>query len=279
MIESVVRHRVSGLLTVAVALAVLVGCSGEDEPGAEPTPSTPTSPPTAAPPPRPPDVGACYDLSFPQALAPTSSKKPTTCSTQHTSETYAVGRLDTLVDGHLLAVDSDRVQRQVAEACPAALPDFLGGDEAALRLSMLRPVWFTPTLAQSDRGADWYRCDVVVVAGDKTLDEPDASLRGALDKEALRERYSMCGTAAPDAERFERVVCSAEHSWRAIEVVPYESGAYPGEQAVKERLETPCEDAGLDVADDPLDFQWGYEYPTEEQWEMGQTWGLCWAPD
>ena len=144
---------------------------------------------------------------------------------------------------------------------------------------MIRPVWFTPSVRESDRGADWYRCDVVVVAGDKELAEPDASLEGALGDEAVRNRYAMCGTAAPDDEDFERVICSASHSWRAIQVVPYPAGKYPGEAAVKAPLESPCEDAGLDVAADPLDYQWGYEYPTREQWDMGQTWGLCWAPD
>lgn len=269
-------------MTVAAAVTALTACSGaDDDPGAAPTSTSaaPTPPPTAAAPPAAPEVGDCYALSFRQALAPTSRTRPSDCTKPHTSETYDVGRLDTVVDGHLLAVDSDRVQRQVAEACPAGLLDFLGGDQRALRLSMFRPVWFTPTVAQSDRGADWYRCDVVVVGGDNELAEPDVGLRGALGKDALRERFAMCGTAAPDAERFERVTCGADHTWRAIEVVPYDAVRYPGEDAVRQRLESPCEDAGLDAAEDPLDYQWGYEYPTEEQWDMGQTWGLCWAPD
>jgi hypothetical protein len=280
--EQGVRRRAAAAVVVAVAVTALAGCSGgEEKEGstAGPTTAAPTPPPAAEPPPRPPEEGACYDLTFRQALAPTSTRRPTRCDGPHTSENYAVGTLDTVVDGHLLAIDSERVQAQVAGTCPDLLGEFLGGDQAALRLSMFRPVWFTPTLAQSDRGANWYRCDVVVVAGDQELAHPDTSLRGALGKDALRQRYAMCGTAAPDAEDFERVICSEAHSWRAIQVVPFEPGKYPGEQAVRDPLESPCEDAGLDVAEDPLDYEWGYEYPTEEQWEMGQTWGLCWAPD
>lgn len=271
------------MVAAVMAVTAVAGCSGDgdsDDGGASPSPTaTPTPPPTAGPLPKAPAEGACYGLTFRQALAPTSAAKPTPCRDPHTSETYAVGTLDTVVEGHLLAIDSARVQAQVADACPAALPGFLGGDQAALRLSMFRPVWFTPSVAQSDRGADWYRCDVVVVAGDKELAEPDLGLAGALDKEAVRDRYAMCGTAAPDDEDFERVICGADHSWRAIEVVPFEATDYPGVASLQDRLESPCEDAGLDVADDPLDYQWGYEYPTKEQWEMGQTWGLCWAPD
>ncbi|WP_182481459.1 septum formation family protein [Nocardioides immobilis] len=272
------RRAVSVLLSALVAVTV-AGCAGDDKEPSASRPTHPTPPPTAAPPPQAPAEGACYRLTFRQALAPTSAARPIPCADPHTSETYAVGTLDTVVDGHLLAVDSQRVQKQVAEACPAALTRFLGGDQAALRLSMFRPVWFTPTLAQSDRGADWYRCDVVIVAGDEELAEPDGGLKGALDKDAVRDRYAMCGTAAPDDPDFERVICGVEHTWRAIQVVPYPAGRYPGVPAVRDRLESPCEDAGLDVAEDPLDYRWGYEYPTKEQWDMGQTWGLCWAPD
>ncbi|KAA1426176.1 septum formation family protein [Nocardioides antri] len=281
MSDAVVRRRAASYaLVVALAATAVAGCSGGDEePSSEPSTTAPATPPTAGPPPKPPQDGACYRLSFRQALAPTSAKKPTPCGEPHTSETYAVGTLDTVAEGHLLAVDSERVQAQVAEACPDALLPFVGGDRAALRLSMIRPVWFTPSVEESDEGAHWYRCDVVVVAGDGQLAQPDTSLEGALDKPELRDRYAMCGTAAPDAERFERVICSADHSWRAIQVVPYDARTYPGERAVREQLASPCEDAGLDVAADPLDYEWGYEYPTEEQWEMGQTYGLCWAPD
>jgi hypothetical protein len=282
------RRTTSLLIAAAAAAVALAGCSSsnDEDPTTDPTPSSSTSPspsatppPAAAPPPAAPEKGACYALTFRQVLAPTSRAEPTKCSGAHTSETYAVGTLDTVVDGHLLAVDSDRVQKQVSTACPAELPSYLGGDQAALRLSMFRPLWFTPTVAQSDRGANWYRCDVVVVAGDDQLAQPDSTLEGALDKPELRDRYAMCGTAAPDDADFERVICGAEHSWRAIEVIPYDDKTYPGTAVVRDQLASPCEDAGLDVAADPLDYKWGYEYPTKEQWDMGQTWGLCWAPD
>ncbi|WP_183092712.1 septum formation family protein [Nocardioides stalactiti] len=282
--RSLAARRATSYVVAAVALIAVAGCSDdeptEDEPApTAPTTTAPTPPPTAAPPPAGPEDGNCYALTFRQALSFTTRVGPTACKDAHTSETYAVGVLDTVVDGHLLAVDSDRVQAQVAETCPAALPDFLGGDLEDQRLTMFRPVWFTPSLAQSDRGADWYRCDVVVVSGDESLAEPEGSLEGALDKPVLRERYAMCGTAAPDTEKFERVICGAEHAWRAVSVVAYDTKTYPGAEAARDRLEGPCEDAGLDVADDPLDYEWGYEYPTKEQWAMGQTYGLCWAPD
>ena len=44
------------------------------------------------------------------------------CSERHTAQTIHVGRLDTVVDGHALAVDSDRVLHQLATTCPRGWP-------------------------------------------------------------------------------------------------------------------------------------------------------------
>lgn len=88
----------------------------------------------------------------------------------------------------------------------------------------------------------------------------------------------MCGTDRPTAADFQRVPCSAKHSWRAIAIVPLPAGAYPGAKAVQARGAAPCKNAGARVADDPLDYQWAYEGPDQAQWDAGQTFGRCWSP-
>ncbi|KRB77375.1 hypothetical protein ASE01_11685 [Nocardioides sp. Root190] len=257
--------------------ASLVACSGEDEPvDADAPGATQTK---AADPPAGPATGACYPLPFETAVAPTSEIAPVPCTKAHTSETVAVGTIDALVGGHLVAVDSARVQAQVATSCPQALTTYVGGNLESLRLSMIRPVWFTPTVEDSDAGADWYRCDAVLLAGTSELAELTTTLKGALASAKSRKRYAMCGTAAPDAKDFQRVLCTAKHSWRAIDVVVFREGAYPGEKKVRAAGRSQCEDAAADVAEDPLVFEWGYEWPTKEQWEMGQMFGRCWSPD
>jgi len=266
---------------LAAALAVS-GCSGDEDPGAGTTPTaspTPSAPPSAAPPPPRPKLLECRRLSFDEALAPTDSDKVVGCRAPHTGQTYAVGQLRTVVDGHLVAVDSTAVQDQVARVCPRKLAAFLGTTDDALRLTMLRAVWFTPSIEQSDAGANWYRCDVVAVAGDGRL----ARVRGSLEK-GLAEpdgvaAYGMCGTAAPDDPAFQRVLCRDQHSWRAIRAVELEGKAYPGVKRVRAAGQAPCEDAGREVAEDALDYEWGYEWPTAAQWDAGQTYGRCWAPD
>lgn len=276
------------LLPSLVLAAALTGCSGDPSAEPGPSPSTsptttaatpePTTPPTATEAPRP-SPGACHRLDLDAALAPTAGLDSVPCRERHTAETYAVGRVDAVVDGHLLAVDSERVQRQVATTCPAALPEAVGGTLADVRLSMLRPVWFTPTVEESDAGADWYRCDVVVLAGADRLLPLTGSLAGVLGSPEGRDIYGMCGTAGPDDERFERVPCSSPHTWRAFSVIPLPDGDYPGRAAIAAAGSAPCQDAAAAIAADPLDYEWGFEGPDRDQWAAGQTFVRCWTPD
>ncbi len=280
-------RRLAGALALTpVALLVLVaGCTADDGPGAAPTPTpsstptpTPTPPPTAEPV-RGPRDRACYPLTYAEAVSPTTDVGAIGCMRPHTSQTFAVGQVDNLVEGHLLAIDSQRVQDGVARDCPAALAEAVGGTRRDLRLSMLRAVWFTPTLEEAGEGAAWYRCDVVVLAGEDKLVSVRRPLVGVLATPEGRDRFAMCGTASPDAADFERVPCSAPHTWRAFEVLGLPAGRYPGRAAVAEAGEGPCEDAAAGVAADPLDYDWAYEGPDAEQWATGQTFVRCWAPD
>jgi putative regulator of septum formation len=277
------------LAVAAVLAAALTSCTGGGDPAADPSPTgapasdssppAPTATPTraaAAPRPR---VHACYRLGFDQAIAPTSAVDPVGCGRPHTSLTYAIGTLDAVEGGHLLAVDSRHVQNQVARDCPRRLPGFLGGGADALRLSMLRAVWFTPSVKESEAGADWYRCDVIAVAGDERLARLTGRLAGALSRPEGRDRYGMCGTAEPGTEGFSRVICSTRHSWRALRTVGLGTGAYPGGARVRDAGQDTCRDAGRAVAADALTFKWGYEWPSRQQWDEGQHYGLCWAPD
>ncbi|MBM0126525.1 septum formation family protein [Pimelobacter simplex] len=272
-------RRTGALAAALVALTGLAACSnGGDDDGKAPR-QEPTTQTTAPPPDPGPAAGACYALPYDAAVAPTSKVEPTDCGQAHTSVTFAVGAIDAVVDGHLLAVDSERVQSQVSSACPAQLLTYVGGTLTNLRLSMIRSIWFTPTVEQSDAGATWYRCDAVLLDGAAKLADLDGDLKGALAGKTVPDQYAMCGTAAPDAPKFERVRCSAKHSWRAIDVVAFEETDYPGAKKVQEAGRTRCEDAAADVAEDPLTFKWGYEWPTKEQWAMGQKFGRCWAAE
>lgn len=277
------RRRGGVVAAAVVAALVLAGCSGGDEP--DPGPETSTAGPTRAPkPPRAeaaprPKVGACYRLTYEQALAPTTDVEPVRCKRGHTAVTYYVGTLDLVADGHLLAVDADRVRSQAAETCPRRLPAYLGGAERDLRLSMLRPVWFSPTLEQSDDGQDWFRCDVISPADDERLHRLKVPPRGALGTPAGRTAYAVCGTAEPGTAGFRRVPCDRDHRWRAVTAYELSGDAYPGRAAVRRIADERCQAVGKERADDPLTYRWGFDYPTRAQWRAGTRHGLCWVPD
>ena len=271
-------------LAVGVTLAVVLsgGCTS-DPSDQKPSPSpSAASEPRATPPPEPPERGSCHRLTYEEALAPTADKRSVDCAKPHSSETYTVGRLSTELNGHLLAVDSAAVQTQVAQRCPVGLGTYLGGTDEQLRLSMLRAVWFTPSVAESDSGANWFRCDVIALAGEDRLARVTGTLKGALAAAESRAAYAMCGTAEPGTTGFQRVPCVEEHSWRAIRSVSLQSqatdGSYPGEDVVREAGAEPCAEAAREIAEDALDYEWGYEWPTRQQWNAGQTYGRCWAP-
>jgi hypothetical protein len=278
------------LLAAAVLAA---GCSGGTPTsapasgGSSPSSPSPSAVVSASPSPRPrvvppaPRKAACYRLTSAQLTRPTNDSRPVPCSRAYTARTVHVGRLDTVVAGHSVAVDSDVVQRQLADTCRRELASYVGGSTSTRRLSRLNVAWFSPTLAQSDRGADWFRCDVVAFSrGDALLDlPPPHRLKGLLGRAGALDAYGLCGTAAPATRGFQRVVCGRPHAWRAISTIDLAGGRkYPGAARVRRAGDAGCKDAARSRADDTLRFSYGWEWPTAAQWAAGQHFGYCWAP-
>ena len=258
----------------AGAVALDDGGSASADAGA----ATPAGAPP--PPPAPPGEG-CYRIPFSDLAEPSSGRSPVDCDARHDAQTFHVGRLDLVVDGHALAVDAARVVDGLDESCDRRLARHLGGTADDRLLTRLRAVWFAPTLEQADRGARWYRCDVVALAGNgRLLRLPRPSeLRGVLDRPAGAS-YGLCGTTAPGEPAFRRVICARPHAWRAVSTIALPPGrAYPGVDAVRAAGNDRCRDLVRDLVDDPLSFRFGWEWPTREQWRAGQRHGYCWAPD
>jgi hypothetical protein len=268
------------VLAGAAAAVLLTGCSGSGssgpDAGSTPVLQSPTPTPTETIPPKPkppPTVHSCYRMSYDEALAPTSSKKPVPCTQTHTAVTFYVGSFD-----KTLAVDGTQVHQLEATVCPSKFATYVGGSLDVRRLTMLRAVWFTPTVAQATKGAHWFECTAIALRGDQTLAPLQGPVQGALSQPAGRDRYALCGTAQPGTAGFEQRICTAPHTWKALRTVAFPPGKYPGEDHVRAAGQSPCQDAGRAVASDPLNYQWSYQWPNLQQWQAGQTYGVCWAP-
>jgi hypothetical protein len=267
-------------LFVAAAM-LLSACSNgaSSAPKTEPTPvlTSPTAthshrvkPP---PPPPPPPRHACYRLSFDAALAPTNGNAPVPCTGAHTAVTFYVGSYP-----RTMPVDGARLHRLVSTVCPRRFAPFVGGALENRRLSLLRAIWFTPTVAQSTAGAHWFRCEAISIRDNSSLLRLKVPVAGALDRSGGRSYYGLCGNAEPGTSGFEQKACGIPHSWRALRTIPFPPGRYPGEAKVRAAGQATCKDAARAVASNPLDYQWSYQWPSPQQWRDGQTYGLCWAP-
>lgn len=262
-----------------LAAALLVGgCSGSggsspaaDGPSSGATTQTsPTATPTAKP---PPVVHSCYRISYAQALAPTSRKKPVPCTEPHTAVTFYVGTFDPA-----LRVDGPAVHRLESTVCPRRFAAYAGGTLDERRLSMLRAVWFTPTVEQASAGAHWFECSAIALRGDQSLALLSGPIQGVFEHADARDHYALCGTAQPGTVGFEQRICAAPHTWKALRTVAFPPGAYPGAGHVSSAGQAPCKDAGRAVSSDPLHYEWSYAWPNLQQWKAGQTYGVCWAP-
>lgn len=273
------------LVALTVLCLLLSACSdgggdgkdAEREPAASATPSAAATPSRATPPP-PPRAGACYRLTYTAATRTASDARPVACRQEHSAVTMFVGRLANVSDGHLLAVDSEQVAQRLSARCPKQLERFLGGDREARRLSRFTAVWFTPTLEQAQQGADWFRCDLVALAGRDRLLPLPREAKGALDRDGTLDRYGTCGTAAPGSAKFVRVACARPHAWRAVSTIDLPEGARYLAKDATESADGQCRDVAADASDFALRFSWSFEWPDRKSWREGQRWGTCWLP-
>ena len=240
-------------------------------------------PPTATPAPAAARAGApATGSTSTRRSPPPPTPAPVPCTRPHTAMTYAVGTLDTVVDGHLLAVDSRRVQAQVGADCPRRLPSFLGGTPDDLRLSMLRAVWFTPTVEESDAGADWFRCDVIAVAGRRRLAPLTGPLAGVLGPAGgprplrhVRHRRAR-HRGLPRVDLLQRPHLAGDPrpsplSGRATVPRRGQRCARPASRSARTRPAAPPPTSSTSPG--------ATSGPPAQQWAGRPDYGLCWVPD
>lgn len=254
---------------VAAALtAALVGCGTTPEDGAdggEEAESVDT-----------PQLGTCRALA-PEDISLTTDDSPSVpCAGPHTAQTYAVGTMPPTFAG--AAYDSPEVGAYAFETCTAQLQKFLGGDESLVMRSLLTWAWFRPAPEAWEAGERWYRCDAVGGSEQSTalLDLPETA-RGILQGRPDDKWMACVEGASVDAG--EKVPCSQTHDWRAVTTIKLgePSDAYPGDRLVETKTRNFCSDSVGAWLNYPIDFDYGFTWFHEAEWDAGNRRSICWA--
>ncbi len=255
--------RVALLLLPLVVGLVLAGCSA------------PLKPQTAADRTSPPKLGACYVLTPQDTDAPSSATTSVPCTQPHTSETFAIGTLPASTGTEYA---SKAHGKWIYPTCERAFEKFIGVDESlALRVT-LSWAWFRPSQRGWDKGARWYRCDLVGGTEEASAyTRLPATARG-LFRAKPPEAWLLCAQG-PSVLDSEKVSCTEAHDWRAVTTIKLGDprDAYPGDRLVQVRSRDFCSDSVGAWMNYPVEYEFGYTWFHEAEWKAGNRRTICWS--
>lgn len=224
----------------------------------------------------PPEVGACRQLT-PEDIQRTSNETPPVdCGKKHTSETFAVGRFPDDVAGD--DIDDPALGAYVFDECEKEFRRFLGGDESLMMRATVTWAWFRPSPDAWDAGARWWRCDVVGGGEESTsLVTLPKTAKGIL-LGSPDDRWLVC-VNGPSVADSVKIPCSEPHNWRAVTtIVLGDAGEpYPGDKVVAVRTRDFCSDSVGAWMNYPVDYDYGYTWFHEAEWQAGNRRSICWA--
>ena len=223
-----------------------------------------------------PDVGACRVLSPDDVAHASNETAPVPCTQAHTAQTYAVETLPHQFDH--ASYDDAQVAAYAYRTCAQEFNAFTGADESLAMRTILSWIWFRPSSAAWDAGARWYRCDIVG-GGDQArsyVDLPRTAKGLLLGRVA--DRWLVCAEGATVSASV-KVPCTAKHDWRAVTtIVLGDAGdSYPGDHTVQVRTRDFCSKSVGAWLDYPVDYDFGYSWFHQAEWDAGNRRSVCWA--
>jgi hypothetical protein len=258
--------RLAPLLALLLAVT-LAGCGEPTPPGADPEQVDSV---------EAPELGACRLLTLPDVAQASDASPTVPCSDEHTAQTYAVGELPEEL--RTAAYDSQEVGAFAFDTCSSQLEKFLGGDVSVVMRSIVTWAWFRPSPQAWEDGARWYRCDAVG-GGEQsaTLATLPETARGLLQGRP-DDRWMAC-VEGTSIDAGPRIPCTQPHDWRAVTTIKLgEPGdPYPGDRVAEIRTRDFCSDSVGAWLNYPVDFDYGYTWFHEAEWEAGNRRSICWA--
>ena len=257
---------VTAVLATAVLAFALAGC-GEDLPA--------SVDPAQVDAVEAPELGACRDLPIDDIAQPSNATRIVDCSEEHTAMTYAVGSLPEEL--HAADYDAEELGAFAFTTCSAKFVKLLGADESLAMRTVLTWAWFRPSEEAWDEGARWYRCDVVG-GGDQTEDlvALPADVKGLMQRPD--DEWLVCA-AGPTVAGSVKVPCSEAHDWRAVSTIKLgePDDPYPGDRVSELTTKDYCSKSVGAWLGYPVDYDYGYTWFHEAEWNAGNRRSVCWA--
>ena len=224
-----------------------------------------------------PALGACRLLTPENVSAAANAGATVDCREKHTAETYAVGPLPSRLDQ--AAYDDPDLGAFAYERCSRAFMKFLGADESLAMRTLLSWAWFRPSESAWEKGARWYRCDLVGGSeGATTFVTLPETARGLMSTGVPDDEWMACvnGESVPGAPR---IPCSEEHTWRAATTIKVgaDQDPYPGDRLVEVTSRDFCDDSVSAWLGYPPTYKFAYTWFHEAEWETGNRRSICWA--
>lgn len=257
-----VRRVVVPLALAALTLTGCFGHSGSADPAADSSAA--------------PDVGACRMLALSDVAQPSNATQPVPCTQAHTAQTYAVGSLPQQFAQ--ASYDDTDVAAYAFRTCTKRFIHFTGADESLAMRTILSWAWFRPSTAAWAAGARWYRCDVIG-GGDQTshyVDLPTKTKGLLLGRPS--DAWMVCAQGATVSGSV-KLPCTQKHDWRAVTTIVLGGNAdpYPGDQLVQVRTRAFCSKSVGAWLDYPVDYDFGYSWFHQSEWDAGNRRSVCWA--
>jgi hypothetical protein len=256
------RTRLVALALGVVLAGGLAACRGED-----PSPAESEAVPS---------LGACRVLAPDDVAQPSNSTAPVACSEPHTAETYAVGQLPQTFDD--ADYDDEELGAWAYETCSQAFMDFLGADESLVMRTVVSWAWFRPSEGAWDDGARWYRCDVVG-GGEQSKEYVDlpTTAKGLLLGRP-KDHWMVCADG-PTVAGSVKVACTEPHQWRAVTTIALgqKGDTYPGDRVVEVTTRDFCSKSVGAWLNYPVDYDFGYTWFHQAEWDAGNRRSVCWA--
>lgn len=255
----------AGLALALVGLvAVLTGCS-----------EAPLRPASQEAGDRQPELGTCYRLTPDDVDQPSTDAAPVDCGEEHTAQTFAIG---TLPDDTGAAWDDPGHGRWIFPRCQEAFTKYLGTDESQALRVQLSWAWFRPSEQAWDDGTRWYRCDLVGGPSDATSYAALPEDARGLFSQQPPDEWLTCARGETVAGS-QKVSCSQPHDWRAVTTIKLggPDDPYPGDREVQVRTRDFCSDSVVAWLNYPLEYEYGFTWFGEAEWQTGNRRSVCWA--